>query len=63
MHNYRSIKLSPLLAKVLLLKNVELTQSNITEYLWTIEQECLVKKRNDTSCFLQIVASTNENLI
>jgi hypothetical protein len=63
MNNHRSIKLSPLLEKVLLLKNAELTQSNTTNYLWTIEQEGLVKKRNNTSSFLQTVASTNKNLI
>jgi hypothetical protein len=62
MNNNRSIELSPILAKVLLPKNVEKTQSNTTKYLWWIEQEYLIKKGNNTSYFLQGVASIYENL-
>jgi hypothetical protein len=62
MNNYRIIKLSPLLEKVLLSKNVELTQSNTTKFLWRIKQEILDKKRNNTCSILQGVASIYENL-
>jgi hypothetical protein len=51
-----------LLAKVLLSKNAELTQSNTTKISMEIKQEGLDKKRNNTSSFLQGVASIYEIL-
>jgi hypothetical protein len=59
MNNNRSIELSHFLAKVLLLKNVELTRSNTKKYPWLLEQEGLVKERNKTSSSLQRIASFN----
>jgi hypothetical protein len=62
MHNYRSIKLSPLLVKSVAFKACGISKSIQLISLWSIEQEDLDKKRNNTSYFLQGVASLNENL-
>jgi hypothetical protein len=62
MHNYRSVKLSPLLVKSVAFKECRISKSIQLISLWSIEQEDLDKKRNDTSSFLQGVASLNENL-
>jgi hypothetical protein len=47
---------------VLLSKNAEFSKSIQLISLWSIEQEDLDKQRNNTSSFLQGVASLNENL-
>jgi hypothetical protein len=62
MHNYRSEKLSPLLAKSVAFKECRISKSMQLISLWSIEQEGLDKKRNNASSFLQGVASLNENL-
>jgi hypothetical protein len=62
MNNYQSIKLSPLLERVLLSKNAKLTKATRLKCLWRIMQEGLDKKRNNTSSFLQGVASIYEKL-
>jgi hypothetical protein len=46
----------------LLPKNAELTKATQLKSLWRIMQEGLDKKRNNTSSFLQGVASIYENL-
>jgi hypothetical protein len=46
------MKQSPSVAKVLLPNNTKLTQSNTTKYVWRIEQEDLVKKREKNDFFL-----------
>jgi hypothetical protein len=50
------------LQRVLLSKNAELTKATQLKSLWRIMQEGLDKKRNNTSSFLQGVASIYENL-
>jgi hypothetical protein len=62
MHNYRSVKLSSLLVKSVAFKEYRINKSIQLIGLWSIEQEDLDKKRNNTSSFLQDVASLNENL-
>jgi hypothetical protein len=62
MHNYRSVKLSPLLVKGVAFKESRISKSIQLISLWNIEQEGLGKRRNNTSSFLQGVASLNENL-
>jgi hypothetical protein len=62
MHNYWSIKLSPLLAKSVAFKECGIVKSIQLMSLWRIKQEGLDKKSNNTSSFLQGVASLNENL-
>jgi FtsZ-binding cell division protein ZapB len=62
MHNYRSVKLSPLLIKSVAFKECEISKLMQLISLWSIEQEDLDEKRNNTSSFLQGVASLNENL-
>ena len=61
MHNYRSEKLSPLLAKSVAFKECEIDKSIQLISLWNIEQEGLGRRRNNASFFLQGVASLNEN--
>jgi hypothetical protein len=63
MHNYRSIKLSPFLAKSVAFKECEIDKLIQLINLWRMKQEGLDKKGNNTSSFLQGVASLNENLI
>jgi hypothetical protein len=62
MLNYQSVKLSPLLVKSVAFKECRIGKSMQLISLWSIEQECLDKKRNNASSFLQGVASLNENL-
>jgi hypothetical protein len=62
MHNYRSVKLSPLLAKSVAFKECGIDKSMQLLSLWRMMQEGLDKKSNNTSSFLQGVASLNENL-
>jgi hypothetical protein len=62
MHNYRSVKLSPLLAKSVAFKECGIDKSMQLLSLWRMMQEVLDKKSNNTSSFLQGVASLNENL-
>jgi hypothetical protein len=62
MHNYRSVKLSPLLAKSVAFKECEINKSMQLISLWRMMQEGLDKRRNKASSFLQGVASLNENL-
>jgi hypothetical protein len=62
MHKYQSTKLSPLLAKSVAFKECATNKSTQLKCLWRIKQEDLDKKRNNTSSFLQGVASLNENL-
>jgi hypothetical protein len=62
MNSYRSIKLSHLLAKSIALKECGINKTTQLKYLWRIKQEGLDKQRNNTSSFLQDVASLNENL-
>jgi hypothetical protein len=62
MNNNQSIKLSPLLAKSIAFKECRINKTTQLKYLWRIKQEGLDKKRNNTSSFLQGVASLNENL-
>jgi hypothetical protein len=62
MHNYRSVKLSPLLAKSVVFKECGIDKSIQLISLWRMKQEGLDKKSNNTSSFLQGVASLNENL-
>jgi hypothetical protein len=62
MHNYRSVKLSPLLAKSVAFKECGNDKSLQLISLWRMMQEDLDKKSNNTSSFLQGVASLNENL-
>jgi predicted transcriptional regulator len=50
------------LQRVLLSKNAELTKATQLKCLWRIMQEGLDEKRNNTSYFLQGVASIYENL-
>jgi hypothetical protein len=53
MLNYRSVKLSPLLVKSVAFKECGISKSIQLISLWSIEQEGLDKKRNNTSSFLQ----------
>jgi hypothetical protein len=62
MNNYRSIKLSPLLAKSIAFKKCGINKTTQLKYLWRIKQEGLDKKRNNTNSFWQGVASLNVNL-
>jgi hypothetical protein len=62
MHNYRSVKLSPLLAKSVAFKECGIDKSMQLLSLWRMMQEVLDKKSNNASSFLQGVASLNENL-
>jgi hypothetical protein len=62
MHNYRSEKLSPLLAKSVAFKECEIDKSIQLISLWRMKQEGLDKKSNNTSSFLQGATSLNENL-
>jgi hypothetical protein len=62
MHNYRSVKLSHLLVKSVAFKECGISKLMQLISLWSIEQEDLDEKRNNTSSFLQGVASLNENL-
>jgi hypothetical protein len=62
MHNYRSIKLSPLLAKNIAFKECRIDNLIQLINLWRMKQEGLDKKNNNKSSFLQGVASLNENL-
>jgi hypothetical protein len=62
MHNCWSLKLSPLLAKSVVFKECGIDKSMQLIGLWRMEQEGLDKKSNNTSSFLQSVASLNENL-
>jgi hypothetical protein len=62
MHNYRSVKLSPLLVKSVAFKESGISKSIQLISLWNIEQEGLGKRRNNASSFSQGVASLNENL-
>jgi hypothetical protein len=62
MHNYQSVKLSPLLVKSVAFKECGISKSIQLISLWNIEQEGLGKRRNNASSFLQGVASLNENL-
>jgi hypothetical protein len=62
MHNYQSVKLSPLLAKSVDFKECGIDKSMQLISLWRMMQEGLDKRRNNTSSFLQGVASLNENL-
>jgi hypothetical protein len=62
MHNYRSIKLSPLLAKSVAFKECGIDKLIQLINLWRMKQEGLDKKDNNTSSFLQGVASLNKNL-
>jgi hypothetical protein len=62
MHNYQSVKLSPLLAKSVAFKECGIDKSIQLISLWRMMQEGLDKKSNNTSSFLQGVASLNENL-
>jgi hypothetical protein len=62
MHNYQSVKLSPLLAKSVAFKECGFDKSMQLISLWRMMQEGLDKKSNNTSSFLQGVASINENL-
>jgi hypothetical protein len=62
MHNYRSVKLSPLLVKSVAFKESGISKSIQLISLWNIEQEGLGKRRNNANSFLQGVASLNENL-
>jgi hypothetical protein len=62
MHNYRSVKLSPLLVKSVAFKEYGISKSIQLISLWSIEQEGLDKRRNNAISFLQGVASLNENL-
>jgi hypothetical protein len=57
MHNYRSEKLSPLLAKIVAFKECRIDKSIQLISLWRVKQEGLDKKNNNTSSFLQGVAS------
>jgi hypothetical protein len=50
------------LQRVLLSNNAELTKATQLKCLWRIMQEGLYEKRNDTSSFLQGIASIYENL-
>jgi hypothetical protein len=60
MHNYQSEKLSPLLAKIVDFKECGIDKSIQLISLWRVKQEGLDKKSNNTSSFLQRVASLNE---
>jgi hypothetical protein len=62
MHNYRSVKLSPLLAKSVAFNECGIEKSIQLISLWRMKQEGLDKKSNNKSSFLQGVASLNENL-
>jgi hypothetical protein len=62
MHNCRSVKLTPLLAKSVAFKECGIDKSIQLISLWRMKQEGLDKKSNNTSSFLQGVASLNENL-
>jgi hypothetical protein len=62
MHNYRSVKLSPLLVKSVAFKESGISKSIQLISLWNIKQEGLGKRRNNANSFLQGVASLNENL-
>jgi hypothetical protein len=62
MHNFRSVKLSPLLAKSVAFKECGIDKSMQLISLGRMMQEGLDKKSNNTSSFLQCVASLNENL-
>jgi hypothetical protein len=62
MHNFRSVKVSPLLAKSVAFKECGIDKSTQLISLWRMKQEDLDKKSNNTSSFLQGVASLNENL-
>jgi hypothetical protein len=61
MLNYWSVKLSSLLVKCVAFKECGISKSIQLISLWSIEQEGLDKKRNNTSSFLQGVAPLNEN--
>jgi hypothetical protein len=63
MHNYRSIKLSPFLAKSVAFKECEISKSTQLISLWSIEQEDLDKEGKITqvlSC--KVLLLLNENL-
>jgi hypothetical protein len=62
MHTYWSVKLCPLLAKSVAFKECGIDKSIQLIRLWRMKQEGLDKKSNNTSSFLQGVASLNENL-
>jgi hypothetical protein len=62
MHNSRSIRLSPLLAKSVAFKECRIDKSIQLISLRRMKQEGLDKKSNNTRSFLQTVASLNENL-
>jgi hypothetical protein len=62
MHNCRSVKLSPLLAKSVAFKECGIDKSKQLISLQRMKQEGLDKKSNNTSSFLQSVASLNDSL-
>jgi hypothetical protein len=62
MHNYRSVKQSPFLAKSVAFKEYGIDKSIQLISLWRMKQEGLDKKSNNTSSLFQGVAYLNENL-